>query len=268
VRIGVCGLGVVGSAVSAGLARLGHEVVGHDIKLQTKLEDLTPCEVVFLCVPTPSREDGSCDTSIVEDTIKKLSGFYRGIVAIKSTVEPGFTKAMQARYTAKGSKIAEICFVPEFLRERSAFYDFTEGHDLLAVGTNSDRVFNTIVALHGKYPKTVVKLTPTEAELLKYYSNVYNAMRVTFANGFYDVCKKLDADYSKVKTAFVSRGTAKDMYLDCNENMRGFAGMCLPKETKAFAALSGKLGVPAKIFTTIIEDNELYKKTIIGDMRL
>lgn len=269
VKVGIVGLGVVGQAVKDGLERLGNEMLVHDIKLNTLIGDVVEADIVFICVPTKELPDGSCDISIVEDVLQSLTLLeYKGVVAIKSTVEPGTTAKLYAKYVTSGyARFADICFVPEFLRERSAFYDFTEGHDLLAVGTYSQKTFDLVVRIHGRYPKKTARLSVTEAELLKYYSNVYNALRVTFANGFYEICNKLGANYSKVKDTFILRGTATDMYLDCNEAFRGFGGPCLPKETAALANLSKRLGIPASIFSTIVEDNKLYKKTVPNGMR-
>lgn len=264
-KIGVVGHGVVGSAVASGMERLGHDVKVHDIKYNTSIDIVKGSEIVFICVPTPQKEDGECDTSIVEKTIESLFSYsvYYGIIAIKSTVPPGFTDKMRHRF---GSD--RIVFVPEFLREKSAFYDFTEGHDICIVGSYNKEAADLIFKAHGHYPKSFASLTPTEAELAKYFSNVFNALRVTFANGFYDVAKALGADYSKIKNALVKRPTIQDIYLDCNENWRGFAGVCLPKDTAAFAKLVEDLGVKARIFKTIVEDNKLYKPTVPDGMRL
>ena len=186
---------------------------------------------------------------------------YTGIVAIKSTDEPGTTQKL-----IKSVNLS-ICFVPEFLRERCSFSDFTENHDLLAVGTENSLVYDSIVKCHGKYPKNVIQLKPTEAELLKYYSNVYNAMRVVFANEMYEICEKLDANYTTVKNAFVIRGTAKDIYLDVNESFRGYAGACLVKDTLALAALTKKLNLDLNFFETIDTENSKFKATVFEGMR-
>jgi UDPglucose 6-dehydrogenase len=270
-RIGIVGHGVVGAAVAAGMERLGHDVKVHDIKYNTSISLMFDREIVFICVPTPETPDGSANTGIVEDVIDKLLGLdwahrtgFNGIVAVKSTVPPGFMASIEAKH----EWTERFAFVPEFLREKSAFYDFTEGHDVCIVGTHSGAIADKIFKAHGHYPKSFVHLTPTEAELAKYFSNVFNALRVTFANGFYDVSKALGADYTKIKNALVKRPTIQDIYLDCNENFRGFAGVCLPKDTAAFASLVDKLGVKARIFKTIVEDNKLYKPTVPSGMRM
>ena len=76
-KIGIIGLGVVGSACKAGFERIGHDVKCHDIKLYTNIEDVLDTEVCFVSVPTPSDENGSCNTSIVQKVVKELSDFKR-----------------------------------------------------------------------------------------------------------------------------------------------------------------------------------------------
>lgn len=263
-KIGIVGSeGVVGSAVAQGLGRLGHMIKRHDLVLGTKITDILDTDVVFICVPTPMNEDGSCDTTIVYSVVEDLwTSRYTGIVAVKSTVTPGTTRELQRKY--RGMR---ICFVPEFLRERSAFADFTENHELLVIGTNSLYVFNSIKKVHGKYPKEIVQVSPTEAELIKYFNNVYCAMKVVFANGFYDVCQALGADYNKVKGAIVKRPVVEDSYLDCNENFRGYSGHCYSKDIPAFCHLVDQLGLLAEIFRVIRDDNLLYKLTVWDGMR-
>jgi UDPglucose 6-dehydrogenase len=237
-NIGIVGVGVIGEACKYGFEKLGHKVYVHDIRLGTVLDDVVreDMDIVYFCLPTPSNEDGSCNTSIVEEVLTDVVAKYhhlqlypRVILAVKSTVEPGFTQKMIEKL-----KYERIAFVPEFLRERCAISDFTEHMDLLAVGTDSDEIYSAIIANHGKYPKAVVKLTTTEAELLKYYSNVFNAMRIIFANEMYEISNALGANYSKVKDAFMMRKTATDIYMDVNENFRGYGGMCFRAGTKIY----------------------------------
>ena len=251
------------SALIYGFQKLGHKIYIHDIILETKLSDLLDCEIVYICVPTPENEDGSCNTLIVESVVSDLISLqYKNIIAIKSTVEPGTTEKLIKLYNND-----LICFVPEFLRERCAVSDFTENHDLLAIGTSSNFVFDKIIESHGKYPKNVKQLSSTEAELLKYYSNVYNAMRIIFANEMYEIAEKLGAKYSNIKEAYCLRNT-KDMYLDVNENFRGYGGVCLPKDTKAIAALCKKLDLDLKLFETIDSENNKFKTTVYENMRI
>lgn len=262
-KIGIVGLGIIGSACKFGFEKLGHKVLVHDIIMETKLKDLINCEIIYICVPTPSNEDGSCNTSIVEQVVLDLKELnYQGVIAIKSTIKPTTTQKLIELTNLK------ICFVPEFLRERCAITDFTENHDLLAIGTESQEIFKLVKKCHGNYPKNIVQLSSTEAELLKYYSNVYNALKITFANEMYEICQKLNINYSNIKNAFIKRGTTKDIYLDVNDNFRGYAGICLPKDTKALDSLVKELGLDLELFYIIDKENNKFTKTVFEGMRL
>lgn len=262
-RLGIIGLGAVGTANKEGFEYLNHTVIGHDVKLETKIQDVLDTEIVFLCVPTPQADDGSCDTGIIESVIKELNLYnYKGIVAIRSTVVPGFTQEMIETY-----KNLTICFVPEFLRERCAADDFINNHKLLAVGTHDIWVYRKLVNAHGNLPENTEHLTPNEAEILKYYNNVYAALRVTFANVMYEICDKLNCDYTTIKNAYVKTGKATDMYLDVNPSLRGYGGMCLPKDTQAIAALLSQLNLDFDLIQSINNDNNKLKKTVFNGMR-
>jgi nucleotide sugar dehydrogenase len=233
--------------------------------------------------------DGSCDTSIVEGVVDELiAARYLGIIAIKSTVLPGTTQRLFNKYQETYQKYSDefrdghllrLCFVPEFLRERSAFSDFTEHHEVCVVGLPyrsepmphwvdyDAQVYKIICDLHGHYPQNFVRLTSTEAELVKYFNNVYRATKIIFANGFYEVCERLGADYTAVKNAVCKQSCIENSYLDCNEQWRGYAGQCLPKEVSAFTKLASDLDVPAEIFRVVRDDNKLYDVTVPSGMR-
>jgi UDPglucose 6-dehydrogenase len=264
-NIGIVGLGIVGSAIKFGFEKLGNTVHAHDKKLDTKLEDLLGCEIIYLCVPTNQSEDGSCDTSIVEECVDSLSNLkYAGVVAIKSTVVPGTTSKLMERY---GDHLS-LAFVPEFLRERCALYDFVENNTLLAVGTECNKVYDIVLKSHGSYFKDSVMLKPTEAEMLKYYSNVFNALRIIFANEVYEVCEALGADYTSIKNAFIRYSGLEDKYLDVNDNFRGYGGTCLPKDVKALAKLTKDLNLNMSLFDLIDSENSKFERTVFEGMRL
>ena len=262
-KIGIVGVGAVGSANKKGFEFLKHNVVVHDIKLKTKIQDVCDTEINYICVPTPQDSDGSCDTKIIEGVIAELNECeYKGIIAIRSTVVPGFTQSMIEKFTN-----LTICFVPEFLRERCAEDDFINNHKLLAVGTHDIWVYRKVIRSHGELPEHTEHLTPSEAEVLKYFNNVYAALRVTFANNMYEICEKLDCDYTTIKNAYIKTGKATDMYLDVNPSLRGYGGMCLPKDTIAIASLMKQLHIDLKLIQSIHDDNLQFKKTVFNGMR-
>lgn len=259
-KIGIIGLGVVGSACKFGFELIGHEVKVHDTKLKTKIEDILDTEVVFVCVPTPSKKNGSCDISIVEGVVKELSKLgYMGLIAIKSTVEPGTTDMLWHKYNVS------VCMVPEFLRERCAITDFTENHDVLIIGALDVSHAWLIKRAHGDLPKKVITLKPKEAEFVKYFNNTYNATLITFANSFHDICEKQGVSYTNVMKAVSQRDHISKNYLQCNPNFRGFGGVCLPKDTRAMAALQE--GTEITFFSDILKQNEKFKTTVLPGMR-
>jgi UDPglucose 6-dehydrogenase len=261
-KVGIIGVGNVGSAVRHGFIRMGHDISVYDTKLpETSLVDVLNTDIVFISVPTPPAEDGSCDTSIVKKVVDELaSAHYNGLVTIKSTVEPGTSDSFAEKYPHM-----RFAFCPEFLRERAMYIDFVENHDVCIIGTYTSHDANLLRDVHSSLPKQFAFVTPMEAELAKYFINVFNALRIVYANQFYDVCKIAGADYKKVKDAVVKHRNVQDVYLDCNENVRGFGGACLPKDTKAFANYARKIvgdDLDLSLFDGIVEINQRYKPTV------
>jgi len=270
-KIGIIGnLGVVGSTLEFAYIKLGHDVIGYDIKGKNSISDVINFRpaIIYVCVPTPITDDGNCDTSIVEKVINdlliaiKCNLDFNPIIAIKSTVIPGTTEKIIQQY-----KYNKICFVPEFLRERCAIVDMIEMHNLLAVGTHSDEVFDSVVKSHGHYPKNVVRLTPTEAEFLKYYHNAVAALRIIFANEMYDLAEALGINYLDVKNALIKSTQLPDKYFDISKNMRGFCGTCLPKDTLALLKLAQDKDVDLDLLEATIVKNQKYTKTAFPGMR-
>jgi UDPglucose 6-dehydrogenase len=214
-------------------------------------------------VPTPSLSNGVCDTSVVFDSVEKLSEYnYEGVVVVKSTVTPGTTKDVSNQFPN-----LKLAFVPEFLRERCAVVDFIQNHDVCVIGTDNEEIFQTIKQAHGHYPKNFIMVSTTEAEIIKYYNNIYNTTLIVLANSFYEVCQSVEADYSKVKKALVLRDHVGDSYLQCNKNFRGFGGVCLPKDTLAIAAMVEEKNLDISFFKMLIEENNKYKTTVYDGMR-
>jgi UDPglucose 6-dehydrogenase len=265
-KVGIIGKGFVGSAVYEGLGSVGNEMSFYDPAVEgSKFEDILDTDIVYLCVPTNPDPDGNCDVSIVESTCYNLHcNGYCGVVAIKSTVIPQTTDKMHERYPN-----LRLAFVPEFLRERSAFVDFVENNDVLAIGVYNAFDAMAVEKSHGRLPKNITIMSPLEAELVKYYNNVFNTAKIIFANGMYEVCKTVDADYQKIYDAICMRDHINPSYLKCSETMRGASGPCLSKDPLAFKNWVESLDMEnkPKIFSTIVEDNNMYPKTVIKGTR-
>lgn len=257
-RIGIVGVGVVGGALSYGFNRLGHTVIEHDIKYpESRVEEVADTAVTFVCVPTPrNHQDGSCDTRAVEIVVADLVAMkYRGLIVIKSTVAPGTTDMIDSRYVQTPAR-PRLAFCPEFLREKATYSDFFENHEVLISGVYSAVDAAIIEEAHEPLPKAMVRLTPLEAELAKYFCNTLNAARIVFASQFFEICQSLGADYAAIKNAVARRSSVGNHYLDCNHNFRKFGGACLPKDLSAIAALVRDCKIDAPLFEFLLRENE------------
>lgn len=256
-NIGIIGVGKVGSAVKFGFEiKRGHNVFVHDKKFDnTSLKNVFEnSEMIFICVSTPQREDGSCDISSVESICAEINALAKNQekkkdVVIKSTVEPGTTDQLAQKFD-----FIRFAMNPEFLLERSAIHDFCH-QDICVIGTHYDDFYDKIVKAHGNLAAEYIKTVPINAEIVKYFCNVFNSTRIIFANLFYEVAMKVGADYNECKEIAVKRHNMIDSYLDCNENLRGFGGACLPKDTKAMFNLCSKLGINYNFLKGILDDN-------------
>ena len=257
-KIGIIGKGTVGKAVYEGLNHLGHQMSFFDPAYDgSTLNDVLDTDCVFVSVPTNQAANGDCDTSIVESVCAELAAAnYKGLVAIKSTVVPGTSEKLLALYQASPTQWPlRICSVPEFLRAKTALADFMYNHDLLIIGSHRQDDFDMIKEIHGNLPKNVSCVSPTEAEIVKYFNNVNHATQIIFANIAYAVCKKLGVDYNNVYNAIIKRDSINPAYLMCNENLRGFGGHCLPKDTSAWNNLVKNLGLEFSMIQALIDDN-------------
>lgn len=256
-KVGIIGYGVVGKTLDYGFTRLGHEIVVYSKDQRgSDIENVIKTEIVFICVPTPQRADGSCDTGIVENVVQRLYSLnYRGLVVIKSTVPPGTTDKLKGYYP-----FTRIAFCPEFLREKSTYSDFVEHHDVCIIGAHHVDHAELIKDVHDPLPKSYAVVSPIEAEFAKYFSNVYNATRIIFANQFFEVCKAAGVDYKAVKDAISQRSNVGSHYLDCNDNFRGYGGACLPKDIAAFTSYAESLNANPELFRLVMKlNNDLTK---------
>ena len=243
-KIGVIGIGNVGQANVKGFESLGHTVLEHDIKYNTTIQNVLDTEIVFIC----THEDN------VTSVVKELNLFeYKGIVAVRSTILPGTTDKLIKKYNL------DICFVPEFLRQDYADEDFADCA-LLAIGTYNLASARTVAQAFDTLPKSIEYMLPTEAEILKYYNNCYASLRIVFANMMYDIAKTYNVDYDIIKNAYVKTGKSSGQYLNVNEDLRGYSGACLPKDTIALMELVEKLQLHYDLIKTVHNDNSKLLK--------
>jgi UDPglucose 6-dehydrogenase len=293
-KISIIGCGYVGAVTGACFAALGHEIVFVDLDpgkiaainagqapiyepglgglLQENssrivaTDDLTDAvrrtEVTFICVGTPSRQDGSIDLTYVRSAaagvgrvLRERSGGHT--VVVKSTVLPGTTKdVVLPILEAESGKRAFVDFGlasnPEFLREGSALSDFF-APDRIVIGTCDDRSRRLLEELYSSIdcPKMITAIPV--AEMIKYVSNAFLATKISFANEIGNICKQMEID-----TAEVFRGVGMDHRINPAffQSGIGFGGSCFPKDVRALIARAEEVGVEPKILKDVIEVNE------------
>lgn len=242
--VGVAGAGVVGGAVARWFQRQGRRVVVYDPP--RGFDDAAPlgeADVVFVCVPTPYGERGY-DATQLEEAIAAIPP--GPAVVIKSTVLPGTTERLQARYPER-----PFLFNPEFLRERTAEEDFLRPDRQIVGYTSRSRPLAP--ALLASLPEAPYARTmpATEAELVKYMTNAFLALKVVFANQFYTLCERLGADYDLVRDGAAADPRIGPSHLDIFDGAeRGYGGKCLPKDMKALIDFAARLGTPLRLLRT------------------
>mgnify|MGYP003136481788 FL=1 len=240
-NIGIVGQGYVGTAIKVGFEPhydYIHTYDKFDISKSTvpNLKDLVDkCEVIFVCVPTPMKKDGTCYTGIVEEVIKEIdynvdTDKDKPIVVIKSTIPPGTTDKFNKSYSN-----VIVIFNPEFLTEENFLEDFKNQSRIILggnrIGTNKLRQIYSKV-----FPQaTIVKTGSKTAEMTKYFINNFLATKVSFANEMYKVCEQIDIDYDKVVeyATYDERLGKSHWAVPGPDGDYGYGGHCLPKDLSA-----------------------------------
>ena len=234
--IGVIGQGYVGTAIKLGFQD-HYNVVTYDKfdlakSTHSKISDLVEeAKVIFVCVPTPMRKDGTCYTGIVEEVIREINETANDhIVVIKSTVPPGTTD----RFNHEFSNVTVI-FNPEFLTEENFLDDFKNQNRIILGGSRKGT--NKLRQIYSKvFPKAViVKTGDKHAEMVKYFTNTFLATKVSFANEMYNICEQIGIDYDKVvEYAIYDERLGKSHWaVPGPDGDFGFGGHCFPKDLSA-----------------------------------
>ena len=300
-KIGIIGTGYVGMVTAVCLADMGHDVIGTDIvpeKIEKAsqgiahiyepgLEELLKeglkkgnltfsidlggtiqaSDVLFVCVNTPPREDGSADMSYVEDvsrTIAENLNTYKVIVE-KSTV-PVQTSMWIKRIISlykKTDQDFDVASNPEFLREGAAVSDF-QNPDRIIVGVETEKAKGILVKLYEQYSDKILVTNIDTAELIKHASNSFLAQKISFINLIADLCEKTDADVELI---------AKGMGLDprigpqfLNAGL-GYGGSCFPKDTRALIHIGEELGVNFDFLREVEKINDSRIGVFVGKVK-
>ncbi len=242
-KIGIVGYGYVGRAF--------HKMFGDDIhaiydpfydKTDSK-KKVNECELAIVCVPTQMDDDGKCDVSIVEETIDWLE---TPTILIKSTVAIGTTDRLKKK-TGK-----RIVFSPEYIGEGGYFTPFwmypdpknplSHGFMVLGGDTKDTAVVSDIfICKMGPHTKFTF-LTAKEAEAVKYWENIWGAMKVIFSNSMCDYLEAMGIDYNRTREGWAADPRVERMHTAVFKNARGFSGKCYPKDLRAFMYSVEKAG--------------------------
>lgn len=283
-NISIFGMGYVGTTTAACLLGQRHDIVAVDVDvnkvkklalgkspmiheegIDELLEDgfefgfltaetnaaeaLVDCDLVIICVGTPSKFDGSIDLSYVEIVIKEIGEILKDIpnrptIVVRSTCLPGTMEnvirpLLEATSGLEVDKDIDLVFHPEFLREGTAVEDF-KNPPKIVVGENREGASDTLLSLYEGYDAPVFRLNYGEAEMVKYCDNIFHALKITFANEVASISNFVGIDSRKVAEVYCAD---KKLNISPTYLSPGFAygGSCLPKDLRAmlrFASLN------------------------------
>ncbi len=230
------------------------------IKATTHYSPLKDAGIIFICVGTPSMEDGSIDLSYVihtAESIGKEMGEGWKVVVVKSTVTPGTTESTVLPILEKvsGKKMGRDCGLamnPEFLREGKAVEDFMHP-DRIVIGVMEKRSGDMLKKLYEPFNAPLVVTSPSTAEMIKYASNALLAAKISFSNEIGNLCKSMGIDTYEVMKAVGMDHRISPHFLNSGA---GFGGSCFPKDVRALISLAHKKGHEMKLLNSIMEVNE------------
>jgi len=265
-NIGIVGIGYVGRAVKSVFEKK-YKIFTFDLNGKCNCESLEELvfssKTIFICVPTPMNEDGSCNITIVENIISKINNitidkkYSNKTIVIKSTIPPGTSSYLDLLY-----KEVEIVFNPEFLTESNYINDFKNQNRILLSGND-----NTITNIQHLYSEVlpnakIIKVSFEEAEMVKYFTNAFLATKVSFANEMFQLCNKLDIDFNKMIDCVLYDKRIGKSHLNVPgpDGKFGFGGSCFPKDINALMFLFKSLNVDSDILKAVIESNLKIRK--------
>jgi UDPglucose 6-dehydrogenase len=282
-KIAIIGTGYVGLSSAVGFAHLGHDVVGIEIDkekiaklsrgqspifekdievfLKKSLKKkkiaftsdytkVASSQFVFLCLPTPQLDDGAADVSFILESTKMLSRHLKksSTVVIKSTVPVNTWKLVK-----EGINRDDVAVVsnPEFLREGTALQDFFNP-DRIVVGCTDEVKALEVAKLYKAKKAKVVFTDNTSAEIIKYASNSFLAIKLSFVNEIAAYAESTDANALEVLNAM---GLDKRIGKDFLKPGPGWGGMCFPKDVSALKESAREKNVPIPLLDAALESN-------------
>ena len=290
-NIGVIGTGYVGLTTAVCFAELGHSVVGFDIdkaKINTlssgkstihetgmselisknlanknlsfgnDIKIIQECDFIFLCVPTPQDADGSADLSYVIKAARDLSQLLKknSTLVTKSTVP---VNAWEDVVAALNRNDVAVVSNPEFLREGSAIEDFFNP-DRIVVGCVDDSKAKLVSDLYNQINIETIITDNSSAELIKYASNSFLAIKLSYVNEIAALCEAVGANAKDVLS-----GMGKDSRIGSRflEPGPGWGGSCFPKDVRALRVTAEDNAISMSLLTAALESNEKTHRRIV-----
>lgn len=215
---------------------------------------LCDADVIFICVGTPSNDDGTCDLKYVQQAAYAIAKtcVYPKTVVMKSTVPPGTCHELMSllymhRYVSN----------PEFLREGSAVQDCLKP-DRIVVGVQDEESLETMEWVYDGSDKLVF-MDILSAELAKYACNCALAAKISFINEMSNICEVVGAKIQPIlKVMAADPRIGKEFY----QPGPGYGGSCFPKDVKAMAHVAQKLGIETHLLREIDFVNEQQQKKL------
>ena len=233
--------------------------------------EVEKAQAVFIAVGTPSsrRGDGYADLTYIYAAARELASHLEGytVVIDKSTVPVG-TARQVARLIREENPAAEFDVVsnPEFLREGAAISDFMRP-DRVVIGADSQKavavmkeIYNPLYLISTPFVNTTLET----AELIKYASNAFLAMKISFINEMATICESADADVIDLARAIGLDGRIGSKFLHPGP---GYGGSCFPKDTLALMRIAQEYGVAARSVEAAVEINAAQKARMVKKIR-
>lgn len=243
----IAGYGFVGKVHALALESQ-HSVSIHDPQ-QGYTADFNCADAVIIAVSTPQNIDGSCNTDNVADILAKAPLVP---VLIKSTISIEGWKNLNKIFSN-----LQITFSPEYLRAESALHDF-KNQQLVSIGGGAESFWAQLLA--ESLGVKVEISNPEQLILTKYTRNSFLALKVSFFNQIFDLCKQLDVDYEEVR-----KGVIQDDRIGASHtivtNERGFGGHCFPKDTSALVSTARSNRTSLSLLEEAIAYNDKLHKS-------